>query len=286
MSFIQQKDVNSDMARTITLYVNPYLSNNGDNHNVPLFGRFRIILKRIIYHSGDGGFTPEYSNIGRVPIALVSSVLRPKHFMTKTVPASVFDPCNIYIISSFASGKNLEMDLGVIDIYNRIDLGCYIASTGVVQTNMTGCGVVLGIYGESYKPYIPKSIGIFRQFYIDVGAGRQSFDPKLIGRFRGKLVGWMPRPRSDLGQYRLRLIQLSSDNIRVDSRGSSSKLMLTNMNEFNGYMMAPMNLALELETGRLFYEYYDVQNQNTSGDSFVLWLNCYSENDRLDFVNI
>ena len=62
--------------------------------------------------------------------------------------------------------------------------------------------------------------------------------------------------------------------------------MLTNMNEFNGYMMAPMNLALELETGRLFYEYYDVQNQNTSGDSFVLWLNCYSENDRLDFVNI
>lgn len=285
MSFIQQKDVDSNMARTITLYSNAYLTNNGNNHEVPLFGRFRVIIKSIMYHTGDGGFTPEYSNTNRVPIAFVSSVLRPKHNMTTPVPASVFDPCAIYTTSYAMSGKKLEMDLGIIDIYNRIDLGIYIASTGGVQANWTGGGLVLGIYGQNYKPYIPKSIGIFRQFYIDTGAGILSFDPRLSGRFKARMVGWMPRIRGDIPAYILRLIQLTSQNIGVDTRGSSSNLMLTNWNCINGMQMSPIKFMLDVDTGRFSYEYFDIQNNNTAGDPFVLWINCYYENDRADFLD-
>lgn len=288
MSFISQKDVSSNDPRTITILLSPSagdgLFNNGIDQEVPLFGRFRVIIKRVYFHLADGSFSPEYSNTNRVPIAISSNVLRPPHYMTKAVPSSIYRADQIHIMSFAWAGKNLEYDLGVLDIYGRIDLGFYVASNGSVIGNWSMAGVVLAVYGQNYKPYIPKTIPIFRQFYLTTGAGIQRLDPRLIGRFHAKMIGWLPRPTGDIGAYTRRFITIDSPNIHIDPRGSTDKLTLNNFNEINGFMMAPMKMGMELDIGVFQYSYYDELQQNTNGDPFILWFHFYDEKDRLDFL--
>jgi len=286
MSFISQKDVSSDDPKTITIYVSPvYVNNNNLIHEVPLFGRYRVILSKVMYYISDGGGNPEYDNVARVPVVLNSSVLRPKHFMTKAVPGSLFPANAIHIVSNYASGKNLKMDLGILDIYNRIDLGFFRASNSTTQANFLAGGVELSVFGETYKPWIPKSIPVFRQMYMTSGAGTQSFDMRLNGRFIARMVGCHFSPTTEIATYTIRMIQVNSDNLNISNYGTTSNLTLINFNEINGYMMAPIKCHVTCDTGLFQYTYFDLNNNTTDGSPFVLWFHLYRENDRLDFLN-